>query len=63
MDQQLTSLIALDADEASKLSILDDMLLEPRETPKSEEIRSLFWISLLSLSVRALPVGSYSFLL
>ena len=58
MEARLTNLISLEADEATKLIILEDMLAEPLESPSSAEIVALFWISVLSLSVRFLPANT-----
>lgn len=52
MDRKLTDLVELDVDDATKLFLLDEMLNLQQEALSSGEIRSLFWIAILSLSVR-----------
>ena len=54
MDRQLTDLVELDVDDATKLYLLDELLNQHREVLSSSELLSLFWIAILSLSVRSI---------
>ena len=55
MDQKLTDLVELDVDDVTKLYLIDDMLKQAQARHSSDELRSLFWITILSLSVRLCP--------
>lgn len=61
MDRQLTDLVELDVDDAAKLYLLDELLNQQREALSSSELLSLFWIAILSLSVRPSLVETMSY--